>query len=150
MSNNTKHRRAFEFNRYLINKGFQIPLAGFASLFSLLLGFGFIIFFYYLMHENYAILVELSDMTDEAKQVLYREQRLTLLWMTLLTGLFAAIVFCFFIFLTHKVVGPLERLRREFGKVKDLQDLNPLYIRKRDYFSTVFEAYNQFIERLKK
>lgn len=62
---------------------------------------------------------------------------------------FIGLSFITCIFLTHRVAGPLYKLRTFFSAIRDGQDNGKLRFREGDYFQEIAEGYNEALERLR-
>jgi hypothetical protein len=67
------------------------------------------------------------------------------LWQLGFTGL----AFVVNIFLTHKVAGPLFKLKKFFQAIVDGEDNGKLYFRNGDYFPDVAVSYNEAMDKLR-
>jgi signal transduction histidine kinase len=63
--------------------------------------------------------------------------------------LFIGVVFIFMIFLTHKVAGPMYKLKEHLAGIRDGEAARPLTFRQGDYFMDVAEEISRFIETVK-
>ena len=54
------------------------------------------------------------------------------------------------IFISHRIAGPLYRLNQHFKSTQNINDLQPVKFRKKDYFREVELSFNQMIEKIKK
>lgn len=87
--------------------------------------------------------VSRSTLEEAAAQFLALDDRI---WMPLLF-----MICCFavhFVFLSHRIAGPLYQLRRLFGEVGDGNFAVRATLRKRDYLLTEATAVNDMIERV--
>ncbi|MBT7611440.1 MAG: methyl-accepting chemotaxis protein [Bacteriovoracaceae bacterium] len=62
---------------------------------------------------------------------------------------FTALAFLVNIFLTHKIVGPLFKLKNFFLAIADGKDNGKLYFRNGDYFPDIAVSYNNAMDKLK-
>lgn len=62
---------------------------------------------------------------------------------------FTALVFIMCIFLTHKVAGPLFKLKKFFTAIAEGGDNGRLFFRSGDYFTELADSYNDAISQLK-
>jgi hypothetical protein len=68
---------------------------------------------------------------------------------TYLVGLQVVItflVFVIFIFFTHKIAGPLYKLKNHLASIREGNPISPLTFRKGDYFEDVAEEVTLFLE----
>lgn len=104
--------------------------------------------FYLFTRENYAILVDLSPMTNEAKAQLYKE-----LWQIigyLLGGSFLFLIIVFFVglFFSHRVAGPLYHFKRVFSEIKNGNTQARIRLRPNDQFKDVAAVFNEMMDKL--
>lgn len=106
--------------------------------------------FYTFTRENYAILVDLSPMTDEAKALLYKELRQIIGYLVmggvgfLLVVAFAALAF------SHQTVGPLYHFKRVFSEIAKGNRTARVKLRPTDDFQDVAQAFNEMMDSLPK
>lgn len=48
--------------------------------------------------------------------------------------------------ISHKVAGPLHRLKKHLMRMRDLKEITPLNFRKNDYFSEIADDFNSFLD----
>lgn len=142
-----KNRR--QWRRFLINPRYQLKYI------LWIIGTGILLtvlnssIFYHYIKENYAILVELAPMTDDARNQLYGELykiafalRITSVLFILLVGLWALI-------LTHRTAGPLYHFRRVFNDIKNGNMNARVNLRPGDDFKDVAQSFNEMMDSLK-
>jgi signal transduction histidine kinase len=61
---------------------------------------------------------------------------------------FTALIFVICIFFSHKVAGPLYKLKKFLIQVKEGQNISRLSFRKGDYFQDIADEFNSAIEKL--
>lgn len=104
--------------------------------------------FYHYVSENYSILVDLSPMTDEAKQQLYRELHQIVISMTMISIGFSGLAGIVALWLSHRTAGPLYRFRRVFEQIAEGQRDLRVNLRPGDEFQEVADAFNVMMDRL--
>ncbi len=62
--------------------------------------------------------------------------------------LFTGVIFIMFIFLTHKIAGPLYKLKKHLAKIREGEPITPLVFRNGDHFSDVAEEVSLFLETI--
>lgn len=60
--------------------------------------------------------------------------------------LFTALVFIVFIFMTHKIAGPLHKMKTHLSKIREGEAITPLTFRGGDHFQDVAEEVTLFLE----
>lgn len=71
-----------------------------------------------------------------------------LVFLGLIQILFFSLVFILFIFLTHKIAGPMYKLKNHLQNIREGGDFRPLTFRKGDYFPDVAEEVSLFLETI--
>ncbi len=106
--------------------------------------------FYFFTKENYALLVDLSPMTDEAKMQLYSE--LNKIVMLLIGGnaFFLLMVSIFGLVFSHRAAGPLYHFRRVFNDIKNGKVESRVRLRPKDDFKEVATTFNEMMDSLDK
>jgi hypothetical protein len=107
--------------------------------------------FYYYVRENYAILVDLSPMTEAAKTQLYSELRDIVIKLAAFSTLFLGIVIVLGVLFSHRTVGPLYRIKKVCDAVcEDDMAGTQIQLRPLDDFKDVAEALRGAIAHLSK
>lgn len=136
---------------YLINPAFQLRFVSFVLSIAIAAILVFYIANMYFFWNFISIGKELAFPPDHAFFRFIAEQRRT---MNLIFAVTSAVVFVFIvgggILLSHRVAGPLHRLRRHFEKLSESGELKPVNFRKGDFFPEIAEAFNRCVERLKR
>jgi methyl-accepting chemotaxis protein len=104
--------------------------------------------FYILMKDNYEILVDLSPMTESAKQLLHQELRQTVLLLVLGTLVFLLGTVTLALFVSHQAAGALYRMKTVFEQVAGGEFSKRIALRPGDDFKDVADAANRAIEAL--
>lgn len=130
---------------FLINPRFQIKFSLYvAILFALSTAI-----YPYLIYELYSeVALSLKPQFPNASSAFIKKREglmLTLcIWQLSLTFL----IFLVGIFLSHKIAGPLFKLRKFLKNLGENQSNDKLYFRDGDYFKEVAEDYNKMIQVL--
>jgi methyl-accepting chemotaxis protein len=104
--------------------------------------------FYYYVRENYALLVELSPMTDEAKAQLYRELNEIVVKLAGISLLFLAVVAVIGVVYSHRTAGPMYKFKKIFGEIRSGNRGLRIQLRPKDDFKDVAESFNQMMDSL--
>lgn len=138
---------AYRRSQYLISPQFQLKLSLFVCswVFALSLVFPWIIHELFLMVLKYAASDPLAPGIDRLTEM----KKDILTWLMLLEAGFVGILFLVTIFVSHRIAGPLHKLKLFFRKVAqgDLRD--DLRFRKSDHFKDVAEEYNHMIHAMR-
>lgn len=126
---------------FLVNPSFQIK-------FSLLIGS--LIFLssllYPLLFLDY--FKELASTYPEFHTVIQSAQSQFLLFLIFIQLLFSVIVLILFVFFTHKIAGPLYKLKMHLQHIREGEEIRPLTFRDGDYFHDVAEEVSEFLESI--
>lgn len=144
---------AKKFNRrslrgFLLNPAYQLKFVFLVIGTSLFLAAANAGIFYHFIKENYAILVDLSPMTDEAKNQLYHELRQIV---TILAGVsvaFSAVVGAVALWLSHRTAGPLYRFQKVFTEIQGGNQQLRIHLRPGDDFQEVAQAFNKMMDQM--
>ena len=71
-----------------------------------------------------------------------------ILFLGIIQLVFILMVFIMFIFLTHKIAGPMHKLKRHLSDIRQGQPITPLAFRNGDHFHDVAEEVSLFLETL--
>ena len=135
--------------RFLINPAFQWKVVGFALVITFFLVLAFQL-------SNQYFLLELNDLgrdlqlpQDHFFFEVIASQRRKMGWVTLgvscVTVLFSI---GYGILFSHRIAGPLYRLRMHLDQQRKEKKLKPLHFREADFFQEIPESYNHMIESL--
>ena len=61
---------------------------------------------------------------------------------------FSALVFIISIFFSHKIAGPLYKLKNYLIQIKEGQTVDKLFFRKGDYFQEIAEEFNHAMDKI--
>ena len=95
------------------------------------------------IYDIYAKVIELQPLQSESLKA-NREQLLTLLLVVQVA--FVGLVFVVCIFISHKIAGPLYKLKSYLSNIRDGKEITPLYFRKGDNFHDVAEEVTLTME----
>lgn len=106
--------------------------------------------FYYFTKENYSLLVDLSPMTDEAKNQLYKELKQIIAY--LVSGNLVFLAVCAFLGLlfSHRTVGPMYHFKRVFKEIQAGKTSTRVRLRPKDDFKDVAQGFNDMMDSLEK
>ena len=137
-----------KIKNFLINPQFQLRYILFTSLWGLILVALNAIVFYTFISENYEVFIELNDITDDAKQVLYQELYRIIYILIGISSLFLIIVALFGIVLSHRIAGPMYKFKKTFNEIaKGNLDLR-IHLRPKDSFKEVAKEFNNMMDYL--
>lgn len=147
----------FQGKIYMINPEFQWRFMGYVIL-TVVFSISIMFISNYLFFESFIAKGEALGLPENhAFFILIKEQR------ELMTSIFVAVSFfiSFIIglwgmFFSHRIAGPLYRLRRFFSDARDLQQesgeakakLRPIFFRQNDFFPEVPDSINDYLKQV--
>jgi len=143
-----KNRR--KLRNLVLDPKYQFKFVFLAAGSALLVSFVNAVVFYTYIKENYAILVDLSPMTDEAKAQLYAELRQIILFLGAGSLLFVLAVAGMALYFSHRSAGPLFQFKRVFDQIRKGQVESRIHLRPRDDFHEVAKSFNEMMDSLTK
>lgn len=146
-SNGRPNKRRLK--RLWLNPGYQAKYILWITLTGLILVAFQSLIFYMFTRENYALLVELSPMSDDAKAQLYRELKHILLLLGGGSLAFLSVVAVLGLVFSHRTVGPLYHFKRVFEAVKNGDRSARIRLRPTDDFRDVAQAFNEMMDSIK-
>jgi hypothetical protein len=148
MSNQTRKTRSI-----LINPKFQWTLIGYAAIVATLIFIAVYGLISYGFHDFVKIGNEAGLPSDHVfyQFIQMQETRFNgvILAIAMITG---TILIVGGLIVSHKIAGPLHRIKNEFNKMadKDTPSLHKIHFRDGDYFPEVAEAFNTLVDKIKK
>jgi methyl-accepting chemotaxis protein len=131
----------------LLNPRYQLKFVFLTVGSSLLLAGANVVVFYHYVQENYAILVDLSPMTDAAKGQLYQELHQIFMVLTTLSVCFGAAFGSLALWFSHRTAGPLYHFKRVFNEISDGKSDLRIHLRPGDEFQDVAKAFNEMMDK---
>jgi len=132
----------------LINPIFQLK----AAALSLIPGIIIVTIYNFLinqrMRENYDILVSASPMQEAAKSQLWLEFDQFRIQLVAFSLFFLVLIFLFGVFLSHKVVGPIHKIRKIMEEVRRGNKKARVFFRKGDEFTELAASFNNMMDSL--
>jgi hypothetical protein len=131
----------YKRSTFLINPGFQLS-------FSLIVCS--IIFISSLIYPLILVdfLAEIMTRFPTLQPNMKIAQKDLIIFLGLIQLMYIAIVFIMFIFLTHKIAGPLHKLKNHLSKIREGNPITPLTFRNGDHFHDVAEEVSLFLESI--
>lgn len=143
MSKNQRKLRNF-----IINPKFQMKYIFWVTMGGLTVMTGYAFIFYYFVKENYMILVDMADMTKEAKDLLYHELHVIILLLIAFSVLFLIITTIIGIVFSHRVAGPLYKLNLVISKIKEGNTDERCHFRPNDEFREIANNFNEMLNSI--
>ena len=137
-----------KLKNYLINPKFQLRYIGWLFLTGLILILWNFSVFYFYTRENYALLVELSPMTEEARLQLQRELSQISALLALSSLAFLAVMVVVGVAISHRAAGPLFQFKRVFSEIRDGKRQARIKLRTGDDFQEIARAFNEMMDEI--
>ncbi len=141
-----KHKRYLK--NYIINPAYQIRYIFWLTSSGLFLVALNAWIAYSYIKENYITLVDLSPMTDAAKEQLYSELRHLVLAISSSSLLFLILISALGIVLSHRTAGPLYAFKRVFDEISGGNTRKRIHLRPDDEFRDVAESFNTMMDSI--
>jgi len=136
------------WKNYLIDPTFQLKYAFWISGTGVMIVGSIAALFYRYIRENYAILVELSPMTDELKIHMWAELDRIMIQLGLISAIFLVCVTLLGIVLSHKAAGAVYQFKKVFRQIADGQTDTRIRLRPGDDFQEAAQEFNRMMDRL--
>lgn len=91
---------------------------------------------------------EIAALHPQVEKNIVEAKNEFLIFLAVIQGLFIVTVFIIFIFLTHKVAGPLYKLKAHLSAIRQGEKITPLNFRSGDHFQDVAEEVSLFLETI--
>lgn len=137
---------------YLINPDFQWRFMGYVIL-TVVFSISIMFISNYLFFESFIAKGEALGLPENhAFFVLIKEQRETMTTIFLFVSVFISFVIGMWgLFFSHRIAGPLYRLRRYFTDATETADseqkLDPIFFRQNDFFLEVPDSINEYLKK---
>lgn len=142
----SRNRRSFR--NLLINPRFQWKYIAISALSGIALSAIYSYVFYSYVSENYAILVDLSPMTDDVKVQLYRELRQIIAILIGASLLFVTFTCALALVFSHRAAGPLFHFKRVFDEIRKGRQQARIALRPSDEFQDVATSFNSMMDQM--
>ena len=133
---------------FLINPPFQLKIASFSLLPGLIMVATYGLMVDGQMKENYEILVNSSPMEDAVKNQLWLELDQFRIQFVAFSLLFLILVFFFGIFLSHRVSGPVCKMKDAMERVRKGDKEVRLLFKESEEFSEMATSFNNMMDSL--
>jgi|GEM_PF-555332 len=136
------------WKNYLIDPTFQLKYAFWISGTGILLVCSIAALFYRYIRENYAILVELSPMTDDLKIHMWAELDRIMIQLGVISAIFLLCVTLLGIVLAHKAAGAVYHFKKVFRQIAAGRTETRIRLRPGDDFQEAAEEFNRMMDVL--
>lgn len=131
----------YKRSTFLINPGFQLKFSLIVCSIILISTLIYPIIIYDFFN------VMITQTPDIPPQIVSAQKNLVL-YLILIQTVIILLVFIVFIFFTHKIAGPLYKLKSHLAGIREGNPITPLAFRKGDYFEDVAEEVTLFLETI--
>jgi hypothetical protein len=145
MSSNSERRK-----KIFINPSFQVKFVAYSSIFTCIS----LIIFYFAIHIFFNSLkrqgLDLQLTIDHPYFIFISEQQSFFNTLFIITSFILVILLTFCgIFISHKIVGPIERLKSYMKEKVENNDINDLVFRDDDFFQDLAKEFCDFCRKYK-
>ncbi len=137
-----------KLKNYIINPKFQLKYIFWISAGGFILMGSYSLIFYYFIKENYMILVDMADMTTEARDLLYHELYVIILILGIFSFIFLIITTLIGVVFSHRVAGPLYKLNLVITKIKEGNLEERAKFRPNDEFIETANNFNEMLDTI--
>jgi methyl-accepting chemotaxis protein len=141
-----KHRRYIK--NYLINPTFQFKYVFWMVLIGAVLALTYSMLFYNFARESYDLIIELSNVSKETQFTMHQQLGKVIFVQGLITFIFLFCIGLVGILFSHRVAGPLYKLKAAFERVKMGEHQLRIYFRKYDEFQDVAQEFNKMLDQM--
>ncbi|MBG09162.1 MAG: hypothetical protein CME68_10415 [Halobacteriovoraceae bacterium] len=142
-----KHSKR-NLSHFLISPSFQLKIASFSLLPGVIIVAIYGLLINGQMKENYEILVSSSPMEDAVKNQLWLELDQFKIQFVAFSFLFLILIFFFGIFLSHRVAGPICKMKKVMEQVRKGDRDARLLFRETEEFSEMATSFNNMMDSL--
>lgn len=129
----------YKRSTFLIDPAFQLKFSAIVCSIILVSTFVYPIIIY----DFFQVMV--GQMTNPSPAIVAAQKNLILI-LVMIQLVITALVFIVFIFITHKVAGPLYKLKNHLAQIREGKAITPLTFREGDHFQDVAEEVSLFLE----
>ncbi len=139
--NREKHLAFYKRSVFLIDPSFQLKF----SLAVCLLVFLSSLVYPLLLWDFFQ---EITNSQGPVTDKIINAKNEFLIFLIVIQLLFTGVIFILFIFLTHKIAGPLYKLKKHLAQIREGEPITPLVFRNGDHFSDVADEVSLFLETI--
>ncbi len=126
---------------FLVNPAFQL---GFSLIVCSIIFLSSLIYPLILLDFFTELMTRFPDLSANMKLA----QSDLIIFLAVIQLIFITMCFIMFIFLTHKIAGPMHKLKNHLANIRQGQPITPLTFRNGDHFHDVAEEVSLFLETL--
>lgn len=143
----TRKRRR-KFRNLWLDSSYQGRYVGLLVLCSIVVMSCYLAVFYFFVRENFQMLLELAPSSGEVRDLIQRDWEQTLMSLVVLSGLFLISVAVVGLVISHKVAGPMFKIRQVCERINQGEKDLRIRLRPGDHFKDVAEYLNYTFDRL--
>jgi len=133
---------------FLLQPYLQIQLGLYTVLLTVVFYLLFMAMVYVGLGRIYELILDLTDLPQEVRQILYAHVVHLALWLCGLVVAYLFVIIGTTVYFTHKMVGPTIAFRRLIGDMQSGRFNTRIKLRKGDAFNEVAEDLNKLAETL--
>ncbi len=137
-----------KLRNFLIDRDFQFKYIFWLTASGLLLVLLNAAIFYSYVHENYEMFLELTPMSNEARELLTTELREIVIRLVALSVVFIGGIGVVGLVLSHRAAGPMYAFRRVFRQIREGNAQARIQLRPKDHFQQVAAEFNQMMDSI--
>ncbi len=151
MQNTPLKKPAFKrsWKNFLIDPKFQLRYAFWLSGTGVILVAAITVVFYSYIRNNYAVLVDLSPMTDDAKALLYDELNQIIVRLAAISTVFILMMTFLGVIISHRAAGAVYHFKKVFRLIGEGKVDERIQLRPGDDFQDAAADFNQMMDRLR-
>ncbi len=136
---------AYKRKIYLINPNFQLRFSLYVCLFLFISSLIYPVTIYNLVTE---LALKVSTVSPEITAQVTERKKDLIIFLSLWQLGFTVMIFVVCIFISHKIAGPIYKLRKYLQAIKNNNPQGRLFFRNGDYFPEVAEDFNEAFEHI--
>lgn len=129
----------YKRSTFLIDPGFQLRFSAAVCLLVVLSSLIYPLLLWDFFNEIIALQPALKGKLTNAKNDF-------MVFLITIQVIFSGVIFILFIFLTHKIAGPLFKLKKHLSNIRHGDPISPLTFRNGDHFTDVAEEVSLFLD----
>ena len=137
----------YKYNRsiFIIDKVYQMKFSSFVVLMFFIPSLVYPISIYYL----YSLLLDKIESVELVNALMAQEWKLYVI-LALMHLCLCGIIFIVCIFQSHKVAGPIYKIKTWLTQIKNNEEVGPIYLREGDHFPELVDYFKDALETIEK
>ncbi len=146
--NSSGHKHQRYIKNFLINPQFQLKYVFWMVSTGAALAFTYSILFYNFANDTYKLIIEISKVPIETQAIMHYQLTKIILLQGVITFFFLCCIGMIGLLFSHRVAGPLYKLKSAFERVKKGEGQLRIYFRKYDEFQEVALEFNKMLDQI--